>query len=95
MGPLSNRHDLVAHYERLRRDALGSPSLGGEGFGLALFLRRGMTAWTEAWSECTKRLEPNRCSQPGVDETIPAGMRSEITSLLADMILSVQQEATL
>ncbi len=54
-----------------------------------------MTAWTEAWSECTKRVEPNRCSQPGVNETIPAGMRSEITALLANMILSVQQEATL
>jgi hypothetical protein len=54
-----------------------------------------MTAWIEAWSECVNRVEPSRRSQSGVDETIPVGMRSEITALLADMILSVQQEATL
>jgi hypothetical protein len=94
MQPPFNRDDLVVHYERLRRDALGSPSLGSEGFGLALFLRRGMTAWTEAWSECTKRVEPNRCSQPGVDETIPVDTRVQITALLASMILCLQQEAT-
>jgi hypothetical protein len=93
MGQPSNCHDLVAHYERLRRDALGSPSPGYEGFGLALFLRRGMTAWIEAWSECATRIEPGPRSELQVDATIPADTRTQITALLAGMILYLQQEA--
>lgn len=85
--------DLVAHYERLRRDALGSRSPGDEGFGMALFLRRGMSAWMEAWWECTRRIEPGPRSEPRVDETIPADTRTQITTLLAGMILCLQQEA--
>jgi hypothetical protein len=72
---------------------MGRPTHGGEGFGLTLFLRRGMTAWMQAWSECARPVEPVSRSQPEVDETIPADMRSEITTLLAGMILCLQQEA--
>ena len=67
------------------------PTHGGE--GLTLFLRRGMTAWMQAWSECARPVEPVTRSHPKVDETIPADMRSEITTLLAGMILCLQQEA--
>ncbi len=52
-----------------------------------------MTAWMQAWSECARPVEPVTSSQPRVDETIPADMRSEITTLLAGMILCLQQEA--
>jgi len=52
-----------------------------------------MTAWMQAWSECSGKVEQSTCSQPGTDETIPVDMRSQITSLLASMILSLQQEA--
>ena len=67
----------------------------GEGLGLALFLRRGMTAWMQAWSECAPP-QSNQAtrSQPDVDETIPGDMRPQITTLLASMILCLQQEAT-
>jgi hypothetical protein len=85
--------DLAAHYEQLRRDAIGRPTHSGAGLGLALFLRRGMTAWMQAWSECHGHVEQTACSQPGADETIPVEMRSQITTLLASMILSLQQEA--
>lgn len=61
---------------------------------MALFLRRGMTAWMEAWSECASRIEPGPRSEPRVDETIPADTRLQITALLAGMILCLQQEAT-
>jgi hypothetical protein len=94
MQPPFNRDDLVVHYERLRRDALGSRSPGDEGFGMALFLRRGMTAWMEAWSECASRIEPGPRSEPRVDETIPVDTRVQITALLASRILCLQQEAT-
>jgi len=85
--------DLAARYEQLRRDAIGRPTHSGAGLGLALFLRRGMTAWMLAWSECHGHVEQTACSQPGADETIPAELRSQITTLLASMILSLQQEA--
>jgi hypothetical protein len=52
-----------------------------------------MTAWMQAWAECNGDVEPATCSQPGTYETIPVGMRSQITTLLASMILSLQQEA--
>jgi hypothetical protein len=68
---------------------------GGEGLGLALFLHRGMTAWMQAWSECAGKVEPETRSVSGGNETIPVDMRSQLTSLLAGMILSLQQEATL
>src|SRR5207245_788496 len=45
----ATRQDLAAHYEQLRRDAMGRSTSGGQGLGLALFLRSGMTAWMEAW----------------------------------------------
>jgi hypothetical protein len=67
---------------------------GGQGLGLALFLRRGMTSWMQAWSECAGNVEPEMPAQPGGNETIPLDMRSQLTALLAGMILSLQQEAT-
>ncbi|MBV8843258.1 MAG: hypothetical protein JO307_10650 [Bryobacterales bacterium] len=80
----------MAQYEQLRRDAIARLAYRGEGLGLALFLRRGMTAWMQAWSECTANIEPSTRMEPGVDETIPAGLRSQIATLLAGMILCLQ-----
>jgi hypothetical protein len=64
-----------------------------QSLGLALFLRRGMTAWMQAWSEYAGNIEPPTPAQPGTDETMSVDMRSQITTLLAGMILSLQQEA--
>jgi hypothetical protein len=86
--------ELVAHYEQLRREALRAPSPGREGLGLALFLLGGMTAWMRAWSECAPRVELGPRPQLRVEETIPADTRTQITALLAGMILCLQQEAT-
>jgi hypothetical protein len=52
-----------------------------------------MTAWMQAWSECTGHVEQATCPRPGTAETIPVDLRSQITTLLASMILSQQQEA--
>ena len=86
------RRNLTAHYEQLRRDAMSRSSRSGGGLGLALFLRRGMTAWMHAWSECAD-VETETCSISGAKETIPADMRSQLATLLAGMILSLRQEA--
>jgi len=49
----------------------------------------------QAWSECAPHSQPSLRSQAGIDETIPGDMRPLITTLLASMILSLHQEATL
>jgi hypothetical protein len=87
-------NDLAAHYEQLRRDVIDRSISGSHGLGLALFLRHGMTTWMQAWSEASGSAEPEICSASGVNEIIPPGMRSQLTSLLTNMILSLQQEAT-
>jgi hypothetical protein len=48
----------------------------------------------QAWSECAGNVESGPCSQPVIDELISSDMRSQITTLLASMILCLQQEAT-
>ena len=48
----------------------------------------------QAWSECAPHSEQARALEPGIDETIPGDMRPQITTLLASMILCLQQEAT-
>jgi hypothetical protein len=63
-----------------------------KGLGLALFLQRGMTAWMQAWSDCAVNIEPGTGTPAGIDNTMPADMRSQITALLAGMILSLQQQ---
>ena len=73
---------------------MGRSTSGGHGLALALFLRHGMTAWMQAWSECAGKVEPEKRSESGGYETIPVDMRSQLTSLLAGMILSLQQEAS-
>jgi hypothetical protein len=52
-----------------------------------------MAAWMQAWSECASSVEKATPSQPVIHGTIPVDMRSQVTSLLAGMILSLQQEA--
>ena len=58
-GSTPARHDLVAEYEHLRRDAIATVAHRGEGLGWALFVRRGMTTWMQAWSECAPHSEPS------------------------------------
>jgi len=53
-----------------------------------------MAAWMQAWSECTGKVELGTRSVSGGNETILVDIRSQLTSLLAGMILSLQQEAT-
>lgn len=92
-SPGAPRQDLIAHYEQLRRDALRTAD-GGGGLGLALFLRRGMAAWIQAWPECASDVGSGPLSRPSVDQAVPADLRSQIATLLAGIVLCLQQEAT-
>jgi hypothetical protein len=88
------RQDLTVRYEQLRRDAIGRSVSVSQGLGLTLLLRRGMTAWMQAWSECAGRVQLEKPSESGPQETIPVDLRSQLAGLLAGMILSLQQEVT-
>jgi hypothetical protein len=72
---------LTARYEELRSQVLGGL---GHGMGLALFLRQGTRSWIEAWRQCSLAAprEQNQ-SEPAV----PAPLRTELTLLLASMVL--------
>jgi hypothetical protein len=90
--PLVGR-DLVVHYEQLRRDATGGAARSCEGLGLALFLRRGMTGWMQAWSQCSS-VTPHAQTQPATMAPVPLDVRAQVATLLAGIILGLQQETT-
>ena len=87
------RLDLVAHYEQLRRDATDMSSRGREALGLALFLRRGMAAWMQAWSPCMDCVTPLAPPRPATTP-VPMDVRGQVAMLLAGIILGLHQEAT-
>jgi hypothetical protein len=81
---------LIARYEALRRQALGRS--GAQGQGLALFMRRGMGAWMQAWSHCVA--PPRAAARPPDDQEIcPVELHREVAMLLASMALVARQEA--
>jgi len=77
----------------LRRDAMGVSAHGPEGLGLALFLRRGMTDWMQAWSQCCG-VKPSAPTQPATPATVPIDIRAQVATLLAGIILGLPQEGT-
>jgi len=76
--------DWESEYENLRRDALDHGSRHGH--GLALFVSRGMTAWLEALTALRPR--PLRPSAPAESVDSSPVLRPDLTTLLANMVLS-------
>jgi hypothetical protein len=85
--------DFAAHYEQLRRDALGRSSTGS--VGLTLVLRQGLAAWIQAWSCGT--WSPRRDPVPPANAVhpLPADVRSQAAVILAGILLHPRPEATL
>jgi hypothetical protein len=55
-----------------------------------------MTAWLQAWSQCTDYDAPNAHPQPATTAVaVPIDLRAQVATLLAGIILGLQQEATL
>jgi hypothetical protein len=81
---------LSEQYEVLRKEALET---GRRGHGLALFLSRGMIAWMAALRTLAPR--PMTVSGEGTIHypDLPSGVRSDLTVVLADMILACSLEA--
>jgi len=80
---------LCEQYEILRKEALELDQTGRRGHGLALFLSRGMIAWMLA----LRALVPMTVSEEGAVRypDLPSGVRSDLTLVLADMVLSCSQ----
>ena len=88
-SPTPRNDGLIVRYEELRRQALGRA--GGQAYGLALFMRRGMSAWMQAWSQCVTA--PAAPAQPPDDQEIfPVQLHRDVAMLLASMVLFARQE---
>ena len=82
--------ELTAQYEQLRDDALNRSA---HGFGLALFLQQGMTAWMRAWSECANAPQTPPAAAVPLAVPLPAAVRAQLTLILASMLTHPLQEA--
>jgi hypothetical protein len=82
---------LVNRYEQLRRQALGELFTEGAGLGLALFIRRGMTAWMEAWTKHASGIGAVGMRKPVVENVIQQDLSHQVTMLLTNMVMSLEQ----
>ena len=90
--PAPRNDGLIARYEELRRQALGR--FGAQPQGLALFMRRGMSAWMQAWSHCVAPPPPPSPAQTRqTQENCPVQLHADVAMLLASMVLFARQEA--
>jgi hypothetical protein len=89
---------MADQYEALRKQALETHSPCRRGHGLALFLVRGMPGWLAALaplvSAAEKPCPPRERRSLLCGPNLPGSVQSNITSLLADMVLALRPEAT-
>ena len=84
----------TARYEQLRHQAV-EEGCGGRGWGLTLFLRRGLVAWMRAWpqtSSPTRPREQDTREEPEKRMRLSTELRDEVVSVWVDMVLHTQQE---
>ena len=90
-----DRGSVLEQYEALRLQALEGNGRGTCGHGLALFLSRGMSAWISALSALARPPSLPRCEMEGpvvALTELPLMTRSDLTVLLAGMILACHEE---
>ncbi len=92
---ISVSEKVIPLYEDLRSEVLHL----SEGYclsnqGLALFLHQGMLGWLRAWSKCSHPTSTARERRGHWnDRNLPAGLRAEVATLLANMALESWKEA--
>ena len=91
---IPRNNGLISRYEALRQQVLGQPSETFRGQGLALLMRNGMSAWMQAWSQCTGETPVSFQEASGNDEIFPLDMHKEVAMILAGMVLYGRQEAS-
>jgi hypothetical protein len=91
-SPCVAQQDWVPRYEQLRSDALSRCHGMSSGFGLAVLLRQGITAWMRACSRAVTLPVP-AFAQPDPTHPLPRNMRTEAVLILAGMLLGNNSEA--
>jgi len=86
--------DLVAGYKQLRNDALSLPAGHTPTPGLALFLRKGLTAWMRVWSSCIPKPTQETALLPGAVPSCSVDVRAQIATIVAGMIRGRQPEVS-
>ena len=84
----------AARYEQLRCQALHE-GCGSRGWGLTLFLRRGLVAWMRAWPPVPSpepQRQETRQGEPEDRLRFSAELRDEVVSVWVDMVLNQQEE---
>jgi hypothetical protein len=61
---------------------------GDRDWGLALLIRRGMSAWIRAWSACAGPAAATDRVAGGVAPALSVDLRSDVTRLLVTMALT-------
>ena len=86
----------IEQYETLRREAIGTPSNSLQGQGLVLLLNRGMAEWFKALRVLSAAsFVGTRLDESLVENTTPRlnpSLRSPLTTLLANMVVTCDQE---
>ena len=62
--------------------------------GLALFLRSGMAAWMQAWSQCVSGKQSQHLVSATTMTSAPIDVRAQIATLLAGTVLNLQEVTT-
>jgi len=90
-----NKDNLDTLYEELRQEALyTSVKYYTRSQGLALFIRKGMAVWIEAWTNCPSSLVSAKKEEGNhLERNLPLGLHAEMAILLSNMALSVFKEA--
>lgn len=66
----------------------------GKAWGLRCFSGVAMAAWMQAWSQCVSGARASTSSQATTMTSAPIDVRAQIATLLAGIILNLQQEVT-
>jgi len=88
-------NQVLEQYEALRRDVLAAGSSFDRGLGLSLFLTRGMSAWLTAVTALLPRSpRPVMISELALERlpVLAPSVRSDLTVMLADMVLACSVE---
>jgi hypothetical protein len=83
---------VISRYEQLRSQALGKLFPDGRGLGLALFMRKGMAAWMQTWSEHTAKVKTVNTQVLDTGKLIPENTTGQLTTVLTNMIMDLNRK---
>jgi hypothetical protein len=89
---LSEANRMVDQYEALRKEATDGGAMFRNAYGVALFLSRGMTDWLLASAQLVSPTMAIASTQDYSPVAVSVADQTNLTLLLADMVLACKQE---